>query len=152
MKKYIQIIVALGAVVAVVWMAKSGVAWASGLPATQPPVTRSEPVSAQNDASLAPPPFVIDISESGTYNIGGVCLLNVEYKNTKVELKNKADAEIPIKESQQVPFSGNGKLLYPGCHVVHYKDGKIVREATTEDGNWKVCFGDNPDLMNIKIY
>ena len=150
MKKYIQIIVVFGIVVAVVWMAKAGVAWASGLPATQPPVKFSQPVSAQEDSSLAPPPYKTEISESGTYNIGGICLLNVEYKNTN--LKNNADAEIPVEESSKVPFPGLGRLLFPGCHVVHYKDGKIVREAAAQDGNWKVCFGDNPDMKNLQIY
>ncbi|HET9911647.1 MAG TPA: hypothetical protein VFQ13_07150 [Anaerolineales bacterium] len=150
MKRYIQIIVALVIVMAVIWMARGGIAWASGLPATQPPVEFSRPVSAQNDPDLAPPPFVTDISESGIYNIGGVCLLNVEYKGTN--LKNKADAEVPVGESGNVPFSYDGKLLFPGCHVVHFKDGEIVREAAAEDGNWKVCFGDNPDLRDLKIY
>ncbi len=150
MKKYIQIIVALVIVVAVIWMAKGGIAWASGLPAMQPPVELSKPISVQNDSNLAPPRFVTDISESGIYNIGGVCLLNVEYKGTN--LKNKADAEIPIEESGKVPFSYEGKLLFPGCHVVHYKDGEIAREAATEDGNWKVCFGDNPDMRDVRIY
>jgi hypothetical protein len=150
MKKYIQIIVALVIVMAVIWMAKGGIAWASGLPAAQPPVEFSRPVSAQNDPALAPPPFVTDIGESGVYNIGGVCLLNIEYKGTN--LKNTADGEVPIEESGKVPFSYDGKLLFPGCHVVHYKDNEIVREAAAEDGNWKVCFGDNPDMLDVKIY
>jgi hypothetical protein len=150
MKKYIQIVVALVIVVAVVWMANGGIAWASGLPATQPPVAFSEQIAAQNDASLAPPPFVIDISESGIYNIGGICVLDVEFKNTTV--KNQADAEVPIEESGKVPFDYEGQLLFPGCHIVHYKDGGIVREASSEDGEWKVCFGDNPDLRDVKIY
>ncbi len=150
MKKYVQIIVALGIVVAVIWMAKSGIAWASGLPASQSPVELSGPASAQDDSSLAPPPYKTEISESGVYNIGGICLFNVEYKGTNV--KNNADAEVPIEESGQVPFSGKGRLLFPGCHVVHYKDGQIVREANTTDGNWKICFGDNPDMKNLQIY
>ncbi len=152
MKKFIQMFIALGVVVAVVWMAKGGVAWASGLPATQSPVELSQPISAQADSSLAPPRYGIEITESGVYNIGGVCFLGVEYTNTTANLKDKSDAEVPIKESSQVPFSGEGKLLFPGCHVVHFKDNQIVREAASTDGKWKVCFGDNPDMMNLKIY
>ena len=150
MKKYVQIIVALVIVVSVVWMAKGGIAWASGLPAAQAPV--SLPVSAQNDASMAPPPFVTDITETGIYNIGGICLLDVEYKNTEAKLKDQADAEVPIEESGKVPFSGEGQLLFPGCHVVHYMDGEIIREMSSRDGDWKVCFGDNPDIRDVKIY
>ncbi|HMB21840.1 MAG TPA: hypothetical protein VKP08_03360 [Anaerolineales bacterium] len=150
MKKYIQIIVALIVVAAVVWTARGGVAWASGLPAVQPPVAASELVSVQNDSRLAPSLFVTEITESGIYNIGGICLLNVEYKETNV--KNNADAEVSIEESGKVPFDYDGRLLFPGCHVVHYKDDKIVREAAAKDGDWKVCFGDNPDLKNVQIY
>ena len=150
MKKYIQIIIALVIVAAVIWMAKGGVAWASGLPAAQAPVAASELISPQNDPKLAPSLFVTEVAESGVYNIGGICFLNVEYKETNV--KNNADAEIPIEESGKVPFSYDGKLLFPGCHVVHFKDGEIVREAAAKDGNWKVCFGDNPDMKDVQIY
>jgi hypothetical protein len=148
MKKFIQIIVVLVLVGSVIWMAKDGSAWASGLPATQPVL--SEPVSAQNNSKLAPPFYGAEIGESGVYNIGGICVLDIEYKGTN--LKNKADAEIPVEESSQVPFAYDGKLLFPGCHVVHFKDGKIVREASANDGNWKVCFGDNPDIADVRIY
>lgn len=150
MKKYIQILVALVIVVSVVWMAKGGIAWASGLPAAQPPAVFSPQISSRNDNNLAPPPFITEITESGTYNIGGICILEVEYKATNV--KNAADAEVPIEESGKVPFSYEGRLLFPGCHVVHFKDNEIVREASAEDGDWKVCFGDNPDMDNIRIY
>ncbi len=150
MKRYIQISVVFVIVAAVTWMAKDGVAWASGLPATQSPVQLSEPVSAQNGANLAPPPYKTEISESGIYNIGGVCLFNVEYKKTNV--KNNADAEIPIEESSKVPFPGKGRLFFPGCHLVHYKDSQIVPEGNTQGGNWKVCFGDNPNMKNLQIY
>ncbi len=153
MKKVIQIIIALVIVTAVVWMAQGGIAWASNLPATQPPVAFSQPISGQNGSSLAPPPFSTDITESGIYNIGGVCILEVKHVETAPapNLKDRADAEVPLEESSRVPFLGDGRLLFPGCHVVHYKDNEIVREVTPENGNWRVCFGDTPG-MNIQIY
>jgi len=149
MKKYIQMIVALVIVLAVIWVAQGGIAWASGLPASEQPVAFSEPISAPDASGLASPPLAIDITDSGIYNVGGICIFEANYTST--DLEDKADAEIPVDESSKVPFLGVGRLFFPGCHVVHYKDGEVVREMSAKDGKWKVCFGANLD-MKTKIY
>lgn len=151
MKKYVQLILALVIVAAIFWMAKAGIAWAGGLPTPQqqPPLF-SQPVSAQDSINPAPPALSIDITEGGIYNIGGICLLDVEYKDADV--KNQADAEVPLEQSRQVAFPGYGKLFFPGCHIVHYKDNEVVSEASSQDGNWKVCFGNDPDMEQVQIY
>lgn len=150
MKKYIQIFVALAVVLAVVGVAQGGTAWASGLPEKFDFLANSnKPVQVASEALLVPPPMKISITESGTYNIGGICLMEVDYKGTG--LTDDVDAEIPVEDSSQVPFTYFEKLIYPGCHVVHSKDGKVVREADPVDGAWNVCFGANP-FMEQKIY
>jgi hypothetical protein len=150
MKKYIQIIVALVLVVTVIGVAQGGTAWASGLPEQVKQLTHpAQPAQAVSEALLAPPPMRVEIGETGTYNIGGVCIMDVTYVGTN--LADVVDAEVPIKDSSKVPFAYPENLIYPGCHVVHSKDGKVVREADPEDGTWKVCFGANP-YMDQEVY
>lgn len=150
MKKYIQIFVALAVVVAVIGLAQGGTAWASGLPQQLKQLTNSaEPVKGVNQSLLAPPPMRISIDETGLYNIGGICFMDVQYDGTA--LADEVDAEIPVDESSQIPFAYPENLIYPGCHVVHSKDGKVVNQIDPEDGTWKVCFGANP-YLDQKIY
>ncbi len=150
MKKYIQIFVALAVVAAVIGLAQGGTAWASGLPQQIKQLTNSaEPVQVVNQSLLAPPPMRIDIGDSGLYNVGGICLMDVQYDGAN--LTDEVDAEIPVDESSQVPFAYPENLIYPGCHVVHAKDGQTVDEIDPEDGSWKVCFGANP-YLDQKIY
>jgi hypothetical protein len=49
----------------------------------------------------------------------------------------------------------NGLLYQPGCHVLHYEDGEIVRweQHTDADGSWTICFAARPDKeMTIYYY
>jgi hypothetical protein len=94
---------------------------------------------------------LITISSNGTYNIGGVCQITVDFKTTGNQIK--ADAEVPIEESKLVPYSGEGHLLFPGCHFVFYKGTKIVSPMSTDDASLKVCFGASPEFkMGIYYY
>lgn len=147
MKKYIQLFVVFVLVLTVIGVARNDGVWAGALPGSQRSVSDSKN-GIVNLLQSGP----VTITGSGSYNVEGVCTLDVEYKATS-GLQDKADARIPVKESKKVPFSGIGteKLIFPGCHVVHYKLDKVVREASSEDGNWKVCFGTNPSLK-MKIY
>ncbi len=146
MKKYIQLFVVIVLVLTVIGVARNGAAWASAIPGSQ----RSTSVSDNGIVNLLQS-GPVTVTASGSYNVEGVCTFDVEYKGTG--LQDKADARISINESKKVPFSGVGteKLIFPGCHIVHYKTDQIIREASTEDGSWKVCFGTNPALQ-IKIY
>jgi len=138
MKKYTQIIVVFILVLSIAWIARSNPVWAS-----QPP--RGGSSSGLNSPLLT----IKTITENGIYNIGGICTIEVDFKAS--DLKLIADAEVPVDQSKIVPFSGEGKLLFPGCHFVHYKQDKIVSPMKTEDGSAKVCFGASPDLL-ITIY
>ena len=146
-KKYIQLFVVFVLVLAVIGVARNNAAWASAIPGSQRPV-----VNVENGIANLLQSGPITVTGSGSYNVEGVCTLDVEYK-LATGLQDKADARIPIKDSKKVPFSGIGteKLSFPGCHIVHYKLDKIVREASSEDGSWKVCFGTNPSLKT-RIY
>jgi hypothetical protein len=141
MKKYILMSVVFILVLSVVGIARSNPAWASPQPVT----------GVNSSGAYAQPAALITINGNGIYNVGGVCTIEVEFKGT--DLKLIADAEVPITESQVVPFNGLGELLYPGCHFVHYKLNAIVNPMNAEDGSAKVCFGASADmLMTIYYY
>ena len=133
MKRSIQFLVVLALVLAVIGVAQAG---------------QSAKGNLSGDSSLYPKSIVV--TGSGFFNIGGVCTIDIEFK--KEGLKNDVDSEVPIKESQQVPWDrAPEELFYPGCHVVHFKNDKEVKQADTEDGTWKICFGARPEL-DTKIY
>jgi hypothetical protein len=134
MKKFVPILVVLVLVLSVIGIAKGGV-WASPAPA----------------GVNAPLRTLIDITANGTYNIGGVCDVTVNFLTTGNDLK--ADSEVPVDQSKPVPFSGDGHLLYPGCHFVFSKGGTVVNQTNATDLTTKVCFGASAELqMGIYYY
>lgn len=154
MKKYIQIFLVLALTLSIIGLARTGPAWAGMFqPAANDPVLYSPLIPANIDN--APLAAKYTITEDGLYNVGGVCLFEVDFDDpdgTK-KLKIDADAEIQLEESTGVPFSGEGDLFFPGCHFVHYKQDQVVNPMLTEDASTKVCFGANPDFeMSIYYY
>jgi len=137
MNKNTRYLIVLVLVLTVVGVARNSPAWASSFPTSKQPVGAAQPNSE------------IVINESGIYTIGGLCTIEVDYKGS--ELKDQAAVNVPAEISRRVPFSYPGELYLAGCHVVHYKQGEIVREVGASEGNWEVCFGDRPD-ENLKIY
>jgi hypothetical protein len=146
MKKYIQIFVVLALTLTIVGVARTNPAWASALPWSAE--SSSGGVVGLTGLGFAQPSSIV-VTGSGNYLVGGVCRYDATYKSS--DLKDEVDAEVPIKESKAVPFSDDGDLFYPGCHVVHYKQDKVVDQVSSEEGNWKVCFGKRPDIQ-MKIY
>ena len=134
MKKYFQIFVVIALVLTVVGIASNNPAWASSLTAP----FRSAQLTK------------VDVTASGSYLVGGICRIDIAYKGTG--LKDTLDAEVPVTESKKVPFGGQGELYYPGCHIVHFKADKIVNEASADDGTWKVCFAQRPDIQMVIYY
>lgn len=138
MKKYWQLLVVVLLVLAVVGIARANPAWAGSF-------------ASNKAAGLgASQPKSIVVTGSGFFNVGGICTMEIAYKVDG--LKNNVDSEVPVKESQKVPFDFSPETLYyPGCHVVHFKNDKLVNVASSQDGSWKVCFGVRPDV-EAKIY
>jgi len=158
MKKYILFFVVITLVVFSVLIASTKPLWGSLLPtATEPPAGENAPGLPQEPASpesqapaYIPPLTIVTITGNGIYNIGGICTIEVNFKATDLQLI--ADSEVPLEDSQKVPFSGVGDLLFPGCHFVHYKQNAIVNPMKTEDGSAKVCFGASPFLLMTIYY
>jgi hypothetical protein len=107
------------------------------------------------------PPNEVTITSSGTYAVGGVCLLTAKYDVTG--LADTVQVEYPTKhytaDTQSVPFSDyvNGNLIhFPGCHVIHYKNQQIqdqMNKGNPKDGTWQICFAAIPDkTMSIYYY
>lgn len=144
MKKNFQLFIALILVLAVVGLASNTSVWADEVPESNAPQADSPFIIRQKpDASS------ITITESGTYTIGGICNLDVNYKVDG--LKDIVDIDVPTDFSTNIPFGYEGDLYLPGCHIVHYKDDEIARVVTSEDGEWKVCFAERPDV-NLTVY
>jgi hypothetical protein len=106
--------------------------------------------ASSQDVSLYPKSIIV--TGNGVFNVGGVCSMDIKYAATAKNLKNNIDSEVPVKESQQVPWTFTPQEpFFPGCHIVHFKDGKEIRQADSNDGTWRVCFGARPDV-DTKIY
>lgn len=126
MKKYIQIFVVFVLVLTVIGIARNSPAWAS-----------------EQSSSAARPLAEIDVTESGSYTVGGLCVFNAVYKGSGASAKVAVD--IPAEESRKVPFLYEGQLYLAGCHIVHSVLGVITPEMSPAYGSWEVCFGDRPD-------
>ncbi len=151
MKKYILFLVVIVLVLSAVGIARTNPVWASILPTSLQ--SAAQPATGVNSSGLyAPPAVMMTITGNGKYNLGGVCTLEVAFK--AAELKVIADAEVPIIESQKVPFSSSEELFYPGCHFVLFKQNAIISPLSTDDGSAKVCFGANqsPHMVETIYY
>lgn len=137
MKKLFQLLVVFALVVAVIGVAKNSSVWASA------------PAGVDSSGANSPLPTRIIITGSGSYNVGGICTLDIVFKGSAQQVR--ADAEVPLAESQRVPFSGQGELFSPGCRLEHVSQDKVIRELASADGSAKICFGANPETK-MKIY
>jgi hypothetical protein len=148
MKKIFPFLIVLVLTLSVIGIARTNTVWAS----PQPP-------SGELGSFKLPSYVIKTITENGVYNIGGVCTIEVVFNKPGVWVI--ADAEIPLKESQKVPFyrlhpQENEEILLPGCHFVHYKldennQEKIVDSMDPLDGNAEVCFGAHP-VLPMEVY
>jgi hypothetical protein len=96
--------------------------------------------------TVQPPSSTVTINKSGTYSIGGLCTMIIDYYIP--DLSNEIHIEDQIETSANVPFPDNEGLLYlPGCHVFHYKEAELRTDVnvTTAEGSWKICFAAIPN-------
>jgi len=145
MKKYIQIAVVVALVLAV-GLANSEFAWAGISPDTLGTREQAPSIILRESSE----PSSITITESGIFNIGGICTIDVNYK-LETGLKDLVDSDVLVDFSRTIPFGYEGDLYLPGCHVVHYKDDEIKKEMSGEDGSWEVCFAERPDI-DLTVY
>ena len=160
MKKVIQFIVVLASILAILWIARNNPVWARQSPASsvggaavdQPANAQKMPVIPISEGSVnfSPQADKVEISQPGTYYVGGLCMLDVTY-NLASGLKNEVDVNVSLEESLGVQYDDEGSLDLPGCHLVHYKFDQVVAQADSADGSWKVCFVEQPDV-NLTVY
>ena len=150
MKKYILFLVVIVLVLAAIGISRANPVWAGILPVSLRPV--AQPATGIQSIGLFEPPAVrLTVTGNGIYNVGGVCTIEVDFKASNLQVL--ADAEVPVADSLKVPFTGAGKLLFPGCHFIHYKQAAIVNQLAETDGTARVCFGASPYLaMTIYYY
>ena len=145
MKKYIQLFVVFVLVLTVIGLAQNNSAWAG-----KPSIEDSDQAETQNLIKFDPKPPATEITETGIYNIGGICTIDVEYLENS-GLSGVVDIDVPTDFSSAIPFGYIGDLYLPGCHIVHYKNDKVVREISTDDGSSQVCFAERPEV-ELTIY
>ena len=145
MKKNIQLLIVFALVLAVVGLSKSDSAWAGKLFQEKPNTHE-----VQNPTTLEPGPPSISITETGEYNVGGICNMDIVYEENS-GLSSDVDIDVPTDLSTEIPFGYLGDLYLPGCHVVHYKDNEIIREIDVDDGSSRVCFAERPGV-ELTIY
>ena len=147
MKKYIRFFVVLALVLAVIGLARNNSVWASNV---AEPMEKASSSGLQNSAEFNPVLTEITITESGIYNIGGICTLDVTYELLE-GLRDDVDINVPTEFSTNIPFGYEGDLYLPGCHILHYKNDEMMKEMTADDGSWKVCFAERPEV-DLTIY
>lgn len=110
------------------------------------PVTGNDQ-SAGSSGGTVRPPAPIDtgqITQSGTYYVGGVGSVVINYKASN--LATVVHLEKNTEISAKVSFPDDGGLLYlPGVHLFHYTAGKLVPDVSPSDGSWKICFASIPN-------
>jgi hypothetical protein len=125
MKKYIHLLAVFALTLTVIGLAWNSPAWASGQP-----------------SAVAKPLFEIEVGESGSYTVGGLCQFNAVYKGSGASAKVAVD--ISSESFSQAPNTQD--LLYlGGCRVEHFVMNEVVSdEMSPAYGSWEICFGDRP--------
>ena len=115
--------------------------------------------------SVLTPPSSITITGSGTYAVGGICIIKTLYKITG--LSDTVAVEYPknnhyTEDTLTVPSDAveniDGLFYWPGCHIVHYlKTGTpltptIQDQTTPEQGDWQICFAAIPGKTMTLYY
>lgn len=103
--------------------------------------------------TVVPPPSNITVARSGTYAVGGICAIIIQYNVSG--LSDNIHVQYPTEDTKTVPFLEDGKttLYLPGCHVLHYEQAVIKKEMTSAQGSWKICFATRPGkTMTIYYY
>jgi len=152
MKKNLLFTMVIAALLAMVAIARTSPSWASAL--HLPGMNREDRSLTVEQLGNPSQKFdAISINENGIYYLGGICSLQVEYK--RAGLRTDADIEVPVEFSRTIPYRAPNDLstlLLPGCHVVHFVEDQKVDSASSEDGQWMVCFGERPDVDLVIYY
>lgn len=145
MKKFIPVLIVFALVLTVIGLTRNSSVWAG----------------PSASGANAPLKVIKTITADGLTNLGGICTIQIDYKVDGY--KTIADAEVPVKDSEKVPFvpvklPGYSEefLMFPGCHFVYYKldankQFQEVASMDTTDATAKVCFGATPEL-SMEIY
>jgi len=147
MYKFIRVMIAISLMLGIAILARKNAAWAAN------PAAESDR-SSQDQAGLSispakdddcdkdkgkdkdkckgtvkpPPGIIIPVTGGGTYSVGGICTMTIEYIATG--LSDLLYLEVPVEKSRSVPFpESKGRIQLPGCHVLHYQSGQLMKAA-----------------------
>jgi len=170
MYKFIRVMIAISLMLGIAILARNNAAWAAN------PAAESDR-SSQDQAGLSispakdddcdkdkgkdkdkckgtvkpPPGIIIPVTGGGTYSVGGICTMTIEYIATG--LSDLLYLEVPVEKSRSVPFpESKGRIQLPGCHVLHYQSGQLMNEMGTGDGSWTICFAAQPKKTTTIYY
>lgn len=116
----------------------------------------SQPETEQSAFGAAPlrgepSPLQIEITQDGLYNIESVCDFQISYQ-PDANLSAILSADVDPDFSSTIPFGYRGDLYLPGCHVLHYKNGELVKEISGDEGVAEVCFAERPGAHLTVFY
>ena len=147
MKKNLQILTVVLLVVIVVGLANLDTVLAN-LMQTAP----QNDLSAVGPLKLNPVPPLAEITETGVYNVEGICNFEITFEPDSAA-RAVVQGDVDPDFSSHLPFGYLGDLYLPGCHVLHYdNDNNLVREISSEDGTARVCFAERPDVTLTVFY
>lgn len=108
--------------------------------------------------TVLPPPDDVSFTGSGTYAVGGICMIKATYIDTGLSDTVKVTyPTIYTEDTKTIPpdaLTPSGDVFYfPGCRVTHFKDQNIQNTMTSQQGDWQICFAAIPGkTMTIYYY
>ncbi len=110
--------------------------------------------------TVLPPPSQVSFNASGTYAVGGICLITARYDVTglsdaaKVVFPSVGEYSKDTKTSPFDTFYVNGdEFFFPGCHVRDQVIQDAMNKGGADDGAWQICFAAIPGkTMTIYYY
>jgi hypothetical protein len=157
MSKILRIVLVLGLVGIITWLAGSSAARAGVASQNSAPITSNaaNPALASlkpdKGSVRPPPPPALIIRRAGSYSAGGFCLIRVEYLSPEYLIEVQRSYYSGFGQPLPVP---DGIFLSAVCRLLYYNvAGFRVSEVPPDQGSVQICFAAIPNRVgDIYIY
>jgi hypothetical protein len=156
MGKLLRIMLVVGLVAIVTWLASNSVAWA-GFASTTTASIASDSVNPALGSRVAdrgtvkPPPPALVIRGAGSFSAGGFCLIKVEFLSPEFIIEVERSYYSGFGQPLPVP---DGIFLSAVCHLQYHTTlGVHVPEIAPDQGSVQICFAAIPNRVgDIFVY
>jgi hypothetical protein len=158
MSKLLRVLLVLGLVVIVTWLASNSVAWAGFTSKGNTSISSNaaDPALASSRANAGtvkppPPALIIHGGSVGSFSAGGFCLIKVEYLSPEFLIEVERSYYSGFGQPLPVP---DGIFLSAVCHLqYHTIFGAHVSNIPPDQGSVQICFAAIPDRTgDIFVY